>query len=72
MTARIQAFTVVLDQDLRADAAEATVNALSMIKGVASVQPVMVTEEGMIQRARIRHEIYRKLYQAFGGILEEK
>lgn len=72
MSDRIQAFTVVLDKDIRDDDAESTLQALSMVKGVAAVFPVIAEAGDMIQRMRVRHEIRMRIYQAIEKILEDK
>jgi hypothetical protein len=41
MTDRVKGFTVVLDKDFRIDDVEVTQNAIAMIKGVSSVQPII-------------------------------
>ena len=42
MTDRYNALVVVLDREMRSDDAEATINAIGMIKGVLSVTPNIV------------------------------
>lgn len=41
MTDRHSGYVVVLDHDMREDDAEAILNAIRMIKGVATVEPVV-------------------------------
>lgn len=45
MTDRVAGYVVTLDTDLREDVAEATLNALRMVKGVVSVLPVSSSPE---------------------------
>lgn len=56
MTDRHAAYIVILADDIREDAAEWTINALRMVKGVSSVEPV-VSDYGMvIARDRVDRE----------------
>ena len=47
MTDRIHALTVVLDEDMRIDDAEPLVQAIRMMRHVADVQPISVTESDL-------------------------
>lgn len=63
VTNRISAFVVVLDEDLREDDAQATIAALHQIKGVLSVQPHVADVASVVATARVRSELWRKLYE---------
>jgi hypothetical protein len=52
MTDRHVAYIVVLEDDIRDDCAEPTLNALRMIHGVRSVEPVLNSYEFAVARAR--------------------
>lgn len=52
MTTRHAGYLVVLADDTREDDAEATINALRMVRGVASVTPVEADHNQVIARTR--------------------
>jgi hypothetical protein len=53
MTDRHAAYIVTLAEDIREDDAEATLNALRMVRGVADVQPV-IADVGSALTANVR------------------
>ena len=62
MTDRYDAFLVILERDLRADDAEATLNAIRQIKGVLEVEPhVAGNVERVIASARVKGELIQKI-----------
>jgi len=61
MTDRVKGFTVTLEEDIRIDDFETILNAVKMIKGVASVEPSIVTPDDHINRERMKMEVYQKL-----------
>ena len=61
MTARINSFTVILEKDMREDDAEALKSALSMMKGVLSVEKNISDILGTVSYSRAKHEIMNKL-----------
>lgn len=69
MTARIKGFAVTLAEDLRADDAEEIRRALSLVRGVVSVEAVEADLHDAINRERIRCELTTALYKA---LREEK
>lgn len=62
MTDRIFAFTVTLEKPTREDDVEATVAAISMIKGVAKVVPLVADAETYFAVETARHELGRQLW----------
>lgn len=64
---RYKALTVVLDDDIRDDDAEAIIAAIRMVKRVAGVTPVETEPSDYLVRARFRREIAEKLQ----GIIKE-
>lgn len=54
MTDRHAAYIVVLDDDVREDDAEAIINALRMVKGVMTVEPVVNSYDQHIATARAK------------------
>lgn len=64
MTDRHAGYVVTLTDDIREDDAEAIINALRLIKGVASVQPVAGDHQLVIAKERVREE-YRAKVMAF-------
>ena len=65
MTDRHSGYIVALDADIREDDAETILAAISMIKGVFAVQPVVADPAMAITRLRVRREILSKMYEAF-------
>lgn len=63
MTDRVKGFTVVLDKDFRIDDVEVIQNAIAMIKGVSSVQPIIANGEDFVVEQRTRTEIRKKLFE---------
>ncbi|MCY1297955.1 hypothetical protein D9M68_18900 [compost metagenome] len=53
MTDRHAAYIVVLDENIREDDAQAIITALEMVKGVATVQPVVGNSDQQIATARV-------------------
>lgn len=56
MTDRHSAYIVVLKDDIREDDAQWTINALRMVKGVASVKPVVADWDQHIAHVRVDRE----------------
>ena len=71
MTDRHAAYIVVLDKDIREDDAEATVQALSHIRGVAAVKAVTSTPEIQVaavrERARLQELLWKALHDDAGS-----
>jgi hypothetical protein len=63
VTDRHSAYIVILKDDIREDDAEPTINALRMIQGVASVEPVVATYEQMVAYGRANHEWHMRILQ---------
>ncbi len=63
MTDRINALTVVLENDIRTDDADLLVNAISMIKGVISVEKNVSDSESYIASERARMKLGTKLWE---------
>lgn len=61
MTDRIKGYTVVLRKDLRENDAEAIQKAISMIKGVAKVEPSVVESDDHINRMKMAQRFKEKL-----------
>ena len=61
MTDRHAGYVVTLTDDIREDDAEAIINALRLIKGVVSVQPVAGDHQLVIAKERVREEYRAKL-----------
>ena len=69
MTDRHGGYVVTLVEDIRADDAEAVINALRMLKGVLSVEPIIGgSADGFIQEQRVRAEFREKLFELIRGI----
>lgn len=62
MTYRLKGLTVALTHDIDEDDAQCIINAILMIKDVASVTTSVVDSEDWINRQQIRHEVTSKLY----------
>lgn len=61
MTDRHSGYFVTLEENLREDDAQATINAIRQIKGVLSVDPKIADASDLIATARSRREIREKL-----------
>ena len=61
MTDRHIAYTVTLALPVREDDAQAIINAIRMVKGVAEVVPVVATPEAYWARSTARSELLRDL-----------
>lgn len=57
MTDRLKGFVVTLEEDHREDDAEPIADALMMIKGVISVEPVVRNVDDLMNRERVRREL---------------
>jgi hypothetical protein len=64
MTTRLKGFTVALEQDIREDDAENIKNAIESLRFVQAVKPIEASSEDWINRARIKNEFFKKLYEA--------
>jgi len=66
MTDRYKGFIVTLGDDLRDDDAAATIAAIKQIKGVIAVKPVLGGDmDDEMARERVRHELWKKIHEAF-------
>ena len=63
MTDRHAGYIVTLATDIREDDAEGTLNALRMVRGVISVEPVVSNIEVHIAEERTRIEFVTKIYE---------
>jgi hypothetical protein len=63
MTDRYDALIVVLDQNIREDDAQPTINAISQIKHVLKVSPHVIDGASFIAESRIRRELIEKLFK---------
>lgn len=70
MTDRISHFTVILTEDLREDCVEDIVNALSMVRGVASVIPGVVTDADHVARELVRWEYRSAVLQGVSAAFD--
>lgn len=64
MTDRINALTVVLDKDIRADDVEYLKQAISMIRGVLRVDQHVSDISSHIAYARARADLQERLFEA--------
>lgn len=62
MTDRLKGFVVTLKDDIREDDAEEILTALSMVKGVIDVRPLVHTHDDHMARMRLELEFRQKLY----------
>ena len=63
MTDRIFAYTVILEQEIREDDAEAITQAIKMIKGVAKVVPQVTDAGHYFAVETARRELTEKLWE---------
>ena len=62
MTDRIYALTVTLTEPIREDDAEAIINAIKLIRGVASVTPLVANAELYYATETAKRELRDKLW----------
>jgi hypothetical protein len=65
VTDRIHSITVVLEQDMRVDDAEALLTAIRMLRGVLSAEGNVTQPSHYVAETRVRFELERKLWQVF-------
>lgn len=63
MTDRLKGVVVTFDKDIREDDAEAIINAIYMIRNVASVNPLVTNYEDRMARERARQELANEIYE---------
>lgn len=61
MTDKIKAITVVLEPNILEYDAGEIVSAISLLKGVVSVQPHIADGSSDIEREQAKHEIWKKI-----------
>jgi len=71
VTERHVGYIVTLASDVREDEAGLIINALRMISGVATVEPVVTDVEAVMARARVQSKVSRNLHEAIDKILRE-
>lgn len=64
MTDRFNGFIVVLEENLRSDDAESTINAIRHIKGVLDVIPNVADFNSAVAEQRVRADTFIKLRKA--------
>ena len=67
MTDRHAGYIVTLEQDVREDDAEAIINALRMVRGVGSVEPIVSDHRNHIGEKRARLDMERRLFAVLRG-----
>ena len=65
MTDRLKGFTITLEKDVRDDDADGIINALKMVKGVASVKPLTKNSVDDMARTRVFGEMREKFLQFY-------
>lgn len=65
MTDRYSGYIVVLENDIREDDAESTINAIKHIKGVLSVTPHTKNMDEVVAYMRFKNEFLKKLNKIF-------
>lgn len=71
MTTRHSGYLVTLSKDLREDDAQAIINALSMVKGVVSVQSVSVGPiEAELAKTRAKEQLREMMIDFFRSVDE--
>ena len=61
MTDRVKALTVILEQDMRDDDVQVIIDAIRLIRHVARVEPLIVTAEDHLARARVKQELLQQI-----------
>lgn len=70
MTDRNAGYIVTLSEDIREDEDEAIITALRMVKGVASVTPVIADFEFHMAEERARTELRRAAFDAIDQVFK--
>lgn len=69
MTDRHAGYVVTLEQPIRDDNADPTINAIKQIKGVLSVEPIIndgdLDMKEMVARSRARSWLFDQVFKAF-------
>ena len=65
MTDRHAGYIVTLGRDTREDDAEPVLEAIRMIKGVISVEPIVSNIEVHLAESRVRRELMDKIIEVF-------
>lgn len=68
MTTKIKGFQVALDMNYREDDVEFIVNAIKMIKGVISVDPIEAEFSDYVEIVRVKQEMREKLYDLINNL----
>lgn len=63
MTDRYNAFTVILEEDIREDDAQSTIEAIKHIKGVVTVIGHVDDPSEKIAEQRVKHELIMKILE---------
>ena len=64
MSDRVKALTVILKEDMRQDDVDKLCNAIYLFNGVLGIETQEVTVEDYVERARIKSELIKKLFEA--------
>jgi hypothetical protein len=68
MTDRLNALTVILEQDLRSDAAEPLIAAIRQLRGVLTVEPIVADAGDFVALTRARRDLEVKLWAALQNL----
>jgi hypothetical protein len=69
MSTHISGFVVTLNDSITEEAADRVIAAISLLKGVVSVQPIKDSFELQLAREKVRREIGDQLFKEFKRIL---
>lgn len=70
MAERAKGFIVTLEKDIRIDDVEVIMQAIRMIRGIANVEPSIVTGEDYMNRQMVKHELREKFLKFYTEELE--
>ncbi len=62
MSERLKGVTVVFEDDIRDEDAQAIINAIQMVKGVLHVEPSLSTHDDFMARVRVKSEMAEKIF----------
>jgi len=71
MTDRLKGLIVTFESSIREDDAEAIINAIKMVKGVASVTPSVDNVDDMINRQRVKNDLRTKFYELWQQLFKD-
>ena len=70
MTERVKGFIVTLEKDIRIDDVQVIIQAISMIRGVADVEPSISNSDDYMNRQMVKNELREKFLKFYSEELK--